>query len=765
MSITLAVLVVLSLLVGFPPQIEPNLIALLPVDQPEAIALRDLHREEGGANLVTLAFDGETERVEPFLAALASELEASDRVRFAVHDLDPDLATRIGLLQLEVDDIEELTNRMRAALGFGPALNPMVTQRLMDMGPVTGRIEAAAEGSWLPSGAGNGGRLLVRPTGSSHDPQFSRALIAEVESTIDALLVEHPGITLSWMGGAYRHNVEDYEGIQRDLLWTSGASLLLVLLVISFTFQRARAVALVAIPLVITVILTLGLARVLLGSLNTYTSLGAAILVGLGIDFAVHLLGRYRELHATGMDVRQSIITAWDKVGPPCATAALTSAAGFLALAVADFRGFSQLGMLLAAGLLVSLLVMVVVLPLLIPRLDPDPPLLRGVLSRKGPSTSTYKFAPGLLTIFLIVTMVLGLTRLPLLEWEYDVSALRRDGLAYAELNEQERELARESYAPVLVRYPTNDALAAAQRRVDTLQEEGRLPHVRRAFSIESILPDDQAARLAALGGLQELLDHPSLRYLPPPLVKQLLPLKGLALKPVARTELPKPFRSLLGAEDEDDHRLLILPRGNMWDLRQASALGDEIKLAVGEQPAAGEYLALGSLYRMMLQDMPLVALVALFAVTLFTALDLRRPLWVIGAVATVLAGMIWAGTALQLAGVRFTMVNVVGIPILLGIGIDVVIHLVHRLAEEGPGGVRRALGTTGIAAGISALTTVLSFMSLTLAGNRGVRSLGLLVVIGLIAVFVASGILMPTAWAAAWKVSGRAPSDQDEAA
>ena len=122
---------------------------------------------------------------------------------------------------------------------------------------------------------------------------------------------------------------------------------------------------------------------------------------------------------------------------------------------------------------------------------------------------------------------------------------------------------------------------------------------------------------------------------------------------------------------------------------------------------------------------------------------------------------MTWAGAALEIAGVRLTMVNVVGVPILLGIGIDVVIHLLHRLAEEGPGGVRRALGTTGIAAAISALTTILSFLSLTLAGNRGVRSLGLLVVIGLVAVFVASGFLMPTAWAAAWKVTGQAPGDR----
>jgi hypothetical protein len=91
---------------------------------------------------------------------------------------------------------------------------------------------------------------------------------------------------------------------------------------------------------------------------------------------------------------------------------------------------------------------------------------------------------------------------------------------------------------------------------------------------------------------------------------------------------------------------------------------------------------------------------------------------------------------------------------------VDVVIHLLHRLKEEGPGGVRRALRTTGVAATISTVTTIASFVALTAAGNRGIQSLGILVVIGLTMVFLASAILLPLGWAAGWKVTGRAPAD-----
>jgi predicted RND superfamily exporter protein len=90
---------------------------------------------------------------------------------------------------------------------------------------------------------------------------------------------------------------------------------------------------------------------------------------------------------------------------------------------------------------------------------------------------------------------------------------------------------------------------------------------------------------------------------------------------------------------------------------------------------------------------------------------------------------------------------------------VDVIIHLIHRLAEEGPGGVRRALRTTGVAALVSALTTMLSFSSLWLASNRGVRSLGSLVFIGLGVIVMATAVVLPLAWAAGWRIKKQSPA------
>ena len=736
----LLLVVAIAAFVGLPPKIEPNLLALLPPDEPSALALRELHETEGGVNLLTLSFQAENpETLKPFLSDVASQIETSKRVEFALHELDRSLTTQLALMQLEPDEIDELAVRMKGALALGGAMNPMVAQTLLSMGPLTERIQSAtSDSSFLPGIASDEGKIIVRPNGSSHDQKFSVALMDEVDGILSTALAANPSVHLKWMGGAYRHNVEDTRGIKTDLAWTSGVSASLVLLVITYAFRSFRIAAIVAIPLLSANIITLGLTIGVLGRINTYTSFGSAILIGLGIDFAVHLIARVRELRGNGLEPKDAVVTAWKRVGPPCATAALTSAAGFLALSAADFRGFSELGTVLAVGLGVNLLVMLVVLPPLLVRFDrPDSSALRSFGStRVVESRSSYRMAPGLLAAIVLLTGFAGATHLPKLHWEYDVSNLRRQGMAYAELSEAERSLARESYSPVVLRFTDDHTRDGKQREIDRRIENGDVPHVRQALSIATVLPHDQQARLESLRELQQLVEHPNFIHLPPPFVERMSSLKGVALQTITRHDLPAPVRTLLGDDRPEEHRLLVFPQGNMWDLREASAFETEIHDVLREPDAAGEYVALGALYKTMQRDLPIIGGLALLMVAVLTTLDLKRPHWIAAALGTLFAGMVWSGVTLQATGVSFTMVNVVGVPILLGIGVDVVIHLLHRLAEEGPGGVRRALRTTGAAATISTLTTILSFLSLTQAGNRGVRSLGLLVVIGLFAVF-----------------------------
>lgn len=96
--------------------------------------------------------------------------------------------------------------------------------------------------------------------------------------------------------------------------------------------------------------------------------------------------------------------------------------------------------------------------------------------------------------------------------------------------------------------------------------------------------------------------------------------------------------------------------------------------------------------------------------------------------------------------GIDFNFVNIVVIPLLLGIGVDSGIHLVHRAeALTRSDRQERLLGsTTARAVFYSALTTTVSFGTLALSSHRGVASLGIVLTIGMTLTLIANLIVLP---------------------
>lgn len=225
--------------------------------------------------------------------------------------------------------------------------------------------------------------------------------------------------------------------------------------------------------------------------------------------------------------------------------------------------------------------------------------------------------------------------------------------------------------------------------------------------------------------------------------------------------DLPDSVQHVLGAAG-GKHRLLVVPAGNMWDMRQAERLCQAVEREFPGEVVAGEYLTLGTLYRTMQRDAPVICAIAFSLVAFFTWLDLRRLRPTLGALGVLVAGVAWWGALLAMSGIKLSMVNFVGIPIVLGIGIDVMIHLVHRLQQEGPGRIQHALATTGWASALGTATTVVAFAALSLGTSQGIRGLGLLVLLGESAVTVAGFVLVPLGFAAAWSWSGRHPPRAD---
>ena len=98
----------------------------------------------------------------------------------------------------------------------------------------------------------------------------------------------------------------------------------------------------------------------------------------------------------------------------------------------------------------------------------------------------------------------------------------------------------------------------------------------------------------------------------------------------------------------------------------------------------------------------------------------------------------------MELCGLKLTMVNVIGLPLILGIGIDDGVHILHRYHGEGPGSLRKVFTSTGKAVLLTSITTMLAFGSLVFATYRGLGSLGSALFIGVATCLLTSVFMLP---------------------
>jgi len=107
------------------------------------------------------------------------------------------------------------------------------------------------------------------------------------------------------------------------------------------------------------------------------------------------------------------------------------------------------------------------------------------------------------------------------------------------------------------------------------------------------------------------------------------------------------------------------------------------------------------------------------------------------------LASALTVATAV-LADIPFNFADVIVLPLLLGIGVDSGIHLVHRARVVASGEANLLATSTARAVAYSALTTIASFGSLGLATHLGLATLGRLLTIGVSLTLLCNLIVLP---------------------
>jgi hypothetical protein len=108
-----------------------------------------------------------------------------------------------------------------------------------------------------------------------------------------------------------------------------------------------------------------------------------------------------------------------------------------------------------------------------------------------------------------------------------------------------------------------------------------------------------------------------------------------------------------------------------------------------------------------------------------------------------VLAGAL-TGAASVLIGMPINFANIIALPLLLGIGVDSGIHIVHRYRTAPPKDGNLLATATARAVLFSALTTTCSFGNLATSPHTGTASMGLLLTIGLLFTLVCTLLVLP---------------------
>ncbi|MEN8183306.1 MAG: MMPL family transporter [Myxococcota bacterium] len=140
----------------------------------------------------------------------------------------------------------------------------------------------------------------------------------------------------------------------------------------------------------------------------------------------------------------------------------------------------------------------------------------------------------------------------------------------------------------------------------------------------------------------------------------------------------------------------------------------------------------------------------ALVVITALLILLWRSPRFAIFTLSPLLLGALVTAALTPALGMHFNFANVIVLPLVLGIGVDSGIHLVHRHRSRPPGAADVLQTGTARAVLLSALTSIASFTTLAFASHQGIASLAQLLVLGVGAVLVANLIVLPAflAWA-----------------
>lgn len=617
----------------------------------------------------------------------------------------------------------------------------------------------------------------------------------------DKIMSENSSVRVRITGeSALEH--EELESVSNGATVAGIVSLILVFAVQWVGFHSLRLLIITYIVLIMGLILTAGFAAITVGHLNVISIAFATLYIGLGVDYAVHICLYYRERKARGYSNLEAIHHSMSGVGSSLFLCALTTALGFLAFIPTDYAGVSELGIISGGGIFIGLGISLTVLPALLCILPVNNP--KPIKSKFAPQfIVTFPFHFNKLIRVVSILLAIGACGV-LTKLTFDANPINLRDPKSESVSTIKELLKSKNDSPFAVTGLANN-LDEANALATKMKA---LPVVHEAITLSSFVAENQDEKLAIIDDLNLMLGN-QLENFNPTLpenheqrvalikfneqLKQAISDKTQNAPIETLQTLQSHIEIFLHAHNDEpliyaqlEKNVLGLLPYTLERLR-TSLSATEFDLNVIPDDVRSHWVSQDGLYKIFITpakdqnvetnmkefvaqiksvddsvsglpianeaggDAVVKAFVEAFggaftAITLLLLVIYRNFKHTALVIAPLMLAALLTGATNVLLDNPFNFANVIALPLLLGMGIDSSILIMHRLhfnlSEDE--NLLHSSTTRGII--FSSITTLCSFSSLSFTHHQGMASMGLLLSIGLFFTVICSLIVLP-AW------------------
>ncbi len=186
--------------------------------------------------------------------------------------------------------------------------------------------------------------------------------LAKIRSVIADVQAQNPAVSIGLTGEPVL-NDDEMQTAAKDVTYASIITFVLITLLFAISYKEYARPGWAIAVLLMAVVWCFAAAMFFVGHLNILTNAFVPMVLGLGIDFGIQVMGRYEEELGHGFGIEHALSETLQHTGVAIVTGGSTTAAAFFSMCLNEFKGLSELGMICGMSMILCLVANLVLLP------------------------------------------------------------------------------------------------------------------------------------------------------------------------------------------------------------------------------------------------------------------------------------------------------------------------------------------------------------------------------------------------------------------